>query len=179
MSVLNVLSTTTIADATPVFLIIKTGIYRVIPHQGSTTVQFNDGPVIQLNQDITEGLLLQGGKPGRAGITGATDSATAVYTFGDRGVGLTGDTHSFSVNDYIAIVDSVSVLPSAFESAASSGKKITAATSNTITTDINSSAATSNYTYTGSDVQAYAHRCVKIIAGANGLILEEVQIVGG
>lgn len=179
MSVLNVLSTTTIAGEASGFLIIKTGIYRVIPYQGSTTVQFNDGPAIQLDQNIKEGLLLQGGKSGRAGITGATDSATAVYTFGDRGVGLTGNTHPFSVNDYIAIVDSASVLPAEFESAASSGKIITAATSNTITTDIDSSAATGNYTYTGSGVQAYAHRCAKITAGGNGLIVEEVQIVGG
>lgn len=49
----------------------------------------------------------------------------------------------------------------------------------TITTDINSSAATGNYTYTGSGAQAYAHRCVKITAGAANIVVEEVQIVGG
>ena len=179
MSVLNVLSTTTIAGEASGFLIIKSGIYRVIPYQGSTTVQFNGGPAIQLDQNIKEGLLLQGGKSGRAGITGATDSATAVYTFGDRGVGLTGNTQPFSVGDYIAITDTAGAIPSAFESAAAAGKVITAATGNTITTDIDASAATGNYTYTGSDAQAYAHRCVKITAGGNGLIVEEVQIVGG
>ena len=178
MSVLNVLSTNTISGGSSGYLIIKTGIYRVIPYQGSTTVQFDDGPVIQLDQSIMQGLLLQGGKCGRAGITAATDSATCVYTFGDRGVGLTGNTHPFSVGDYIAVTDAAGVIPSAFESAASAGKVITAATGNTITTDIDASAATGNYTYTGSDAQAYAHRCVKITAGANGIIVEEVQIMG-
>jgi hypothetical protein len=178
MSVLNVLNTTTIAGEGSAFLIIKTGIYRAIPYQGSTTVQFDDGPVIQLDQAIKEGLLLQGGKPGRAGITRATDSATSVYTLGDGGVGLTGNTHPFSTGDYIAVVDSASVLPAAFESAATAGKSITASTGNTITTDINASAATADYDY-ASGAQAYVHRCVKITAGGNGLIIEEVQIVGG
>jgi sulfur relay (sulfurtransferase) DsrF/TusC family protein len=178
MSVLNVLNTTTIAGEGSAFLLIKTGIYRVIPHQGSTTVQFNDGPVIQLDQAIKEGLLLQGGKPGRAGITRATDSATAVYTLGDGNVGLTSGTHPFSAGDYIAIVDAAAVLPAAFESAATAGKSVTSATSTTITTDIDASAATADYAYT-SGSQAYAHRCVKITAGGNGLIIEEVQIVGG
>jgi hypothetical protein len=178
MSVLNVLSTTTIAGETSAFLLIKSGIYRAIPYQGSTTVQFNDGPVIQLDQAIKEGLLLQGGKPGRAGITRATDSATAVYTFGDGGAGLTSGTHPFSTGGYIAIVDADAVLPNAFESAASAGKSITSSTATTITTNIDASAATADYTYT-SGSQAYAHRCVKITAGGNGLIVEEVQIVGG
>jgi sulfur relay (sulfurtransferase) DsrF/TusC family protein len=179
MSVLNVLNTTTIAGEGSAFLLIKTGIYRAIPHQGSTTVQFDDGPVIQLDQAIKEGLLLQGGKPGRAGITRATDSATAVYTLGDGGVGLTGNTHPFAVGDYIETCAPYSgIIGIEFESAAAAGKVITATTSNTITTNIDSSAATADYVYAGGD-QGHVHRCVKITAGANGVIVEEVQIVGG
>ena len=177
MSVLNVLNTNNVTGGTSSYLRVNTGIYRIIPSSGVSTIQFNSGPVITLLQDET--ILLKGANPGRASITAATDSATCVYTFGDRGVGLTGDTHPFSVGDYIAITDDASVIPSAFESAASSGKVITAATGNTITTDIDASAATGNYTYTGSGAQAYAHRCVKITAGANNIVVEEVQIVGG
>jgi hypothetical protein len=173
MSVLNVLSTTTISASSSGYLVVKTGIYRVIP-QGSTTVQFDSGPVIQLDQSIMQGLLLQGGKPGRASITKATDSATAVYTLGEG----TSNTHPFSVGDFIAIVDDSSVLDAAFESAASSGKVITASTSNTITTDVDSSAASGNYTYT-SGAQAVVQRCVKITSGSSGVIVEEVQITGG
>lgn len=178
MSVLKILSTTTIAGAGSEYLRVNTGIYRVIPYQGSTTVQFDNGPVIQLHQDIKQGLLLQGGKPGRAGITRATDSATAVYTLGDGGVGLTGNTHPFVVGDYIAVTDADGVIPAAFESAAAAGKVITATTSNTITTNIDSSAATADYVYAAGP-QGHVQKCIKITAGAIGLIVEEVQIVGG
>jgi len=106
------------------------------------------------------------------------DSATCTYTFGDRGVGLTSGTHPFSTGDYIAIVDSVDVLPSAFESVATAGKVITSSTATTITTDIDASVATADYSYT-SGAQAYAHRCIKITAGAANIFVEEVQIVGG
>jgi hypothetical protein len=116
--------------------------------------------------------------PGKAAITAATDSATAVYTFGDGAVGLTSGTHPFSSGDYIAIVDASAVLPAAFESAATAGKSITSTTATTITTDIDASAATSDYAYT-SGSQAYAHRCVKITAGSANIVVEEVQIVGG
>jgi hypothetical protein len=175
MSVLNVLNTNSIAATQSEYQVVKTGIYRVSATTAST-VQFNGGPVIQLLAG--ESVLLKGVNPGRASITAATDSATAVYTLGDRGVGLTGDTHPFIVGDYISVTDTASVIDAAFESVDTAGKTITAATGNTITTDIDSSAATANYTYT-SGAQAYVHRCVKITAGANAIVVEEVQIVGG
>jgi len=175
MSVLNVLNTNSITASGSEYQIVNTGIYRVTAASAST-VQFNAGPVIQVLAG--ESILLKGANPGRAGITAATDSATAVYTFGDGAVGLTSGTHPFSTGDYIAIVDSASVIDAAFESAASAGKVITASTSTTITTDIDTSAATADYAYT-SGSQAYAHRCIKITAGAADIVVEEVQIVGG
>jgi hypothetical protein len=175
MSVLNVLNTNSISATQSEYQVVNTGIYRVSATSAST-VQFNAGPAIQLLAG--ESVLLKGANPGRAGITVATDSATAVYTFGDGGVGLTSGTHPFSAGDYIAIVDAAAVLPAAFESAATAGKSVTSATSTTITTDIDASAATADYAYT-SGAQAYAHRCVKITAGAANIVVEEVQIVGG
>ena len=175
MSVLNVLNTNSISATQSEYQVVNTGIYRVSATSAST-VQFNGGPVIQLL--VGESILLKGANPGRAAITYATDSATAVYTLGDRGVGLTGDTHPFNVNDYIAVIDASAVIDAAFESADTAGKKITAKTGNTITTDIDSSAATADYAYT-SGAQAYVHRCVKITAGAANIVVEEVQIVGG
>jgi hypothetical protein len=175
MSVLNVLNTNSITATQSEYQIVNTGIYRVSATSAST-VQFNAGPAIQLLAG--ESVLLKGANPGKAAITAATDSATAVYTLGDRGVGLTGDTHPFNVDDYIAVVDAAGVIDAAFESAGTAGKKITAKTGNTITTDINSSAAAADYAYT-SGSQAYVHRCIKITAGSANIVVEEVQIVGG
>ncbi len=175
MSVLNVLNTNSISATQSEYQVVNTGIYRVSATSAST-VQFNGGPAIQLLAG--ESILLKGASPGRAAITAATDSLTAVYTLGDGGVGLTGNTHPFSVDDYIAVVDAAGVIDAAFESAGTVGKKITAATPNTITTDIDSSAAAADYAYT-SGAQAYVHRCIKITAGAANIVVEEVQIVGG
>jgi len=177
MSVLNVLSTNTISGEGSSYLRVNTGIYRVIPSSGVSSIQFNNGPVITLLQGET--ILLKGANPGRAGITRATDSATAVYTLGDGGVGLTGNTHPFVVGDYIETCAPYSgIIGIEFESAASAGKVITATTSNTITTNIDSSAATADYVYAGGD-QGHVHRCIKITAGSNNIVVEEVQIVGG
>ena len=175
MSVLNVLNTNSITASQSEYQIIRTGIYRVSATSAST-VQFNSGPAIRLLAG--ESVLLKGLNPARAAITAATDSATAVYTLGDGGVGLTGNTHPFIVGDYIAVVDSASVIDAAFESADTAGKSITAATSNTITTNINSSAASADYKY-ASGALAYVHKCIKITAGAADIVVEEVQIVGG
>ena len=175
MSVLKVLNTNSITATQSEYQIVNTGIYRVSATTAST-VQFNSGPAIQLL--VGESILLKGSNPGKAAIVAATDSATAVYTLGDGGVGLTGNTHPFSTGDFIAVVDSASVIDAAFESAGTAGKVITASTGNTITTDINSSAAPANYLYAGGS-QAYVHRCIKITAGAANIVVEEVQIVGG
>lgn len=175
MSVLNVLNTNSITATQSEYQLVRTGIYRVTA-SSATTIAFNDGPAIQVLAG--ESLIVKGANPGRAAITAATDSATAVYTLGDGGVGLTGDTHPFISGDYIAVLDPSSVIPAAFESADTAGKKITAATGNTITTDIDSSAATADYAYV-TGAKAYVHRCIKITAGAANIVVEEVQIVGG
>jgi len=174
MTVLNVISTNSIAAAGTEYQLVKTGVYRVSAASAST-VTFGSGPAIQLFAG--QAILLKGASPGRAAITAATDSATAVYTLGDL-VGATTGTHPFSVGDFIAVLDPSSVIAAAFESADTVGKTITAATGNTITTDIDSSAAAADYAYTSGD-RAYVHRCVKITAGSNAITVEEVQIVGG
>ena len=176
MTVINVLSTNAIAADATEYQVVQTGYYRVVATAGDATVSFNDGPAITLIQD--QALLVKGSKPGAAKIVGATDAAAAVYTLGDGGVGLTGNTHPFSVGDYIAVVDSGTIIDNAFESAATAGKKITAATGNTITTDIDSSAASADYAYS-SGAQASVNRCVKIAAAGQAIVVEEIQVVGG
>jgi hypothetical protein len=177
MTVLNVLSTNSITASGSEYQVIQTGFYRVSAASAST-VSFNGGPAIQLyaNQPI----LLKGGAPGRATIVKATDSATAVYTLGTN-LGEIGSTHPFSVGDYIAVEANGEspAMDSAFLSAGTVGKSITAATGTTITTDIDSSAASADYTYAYSGAQALVKRCVKITAGGADIIVEEVQVVGG
>lgn len=131
-----------------------------------------------MNNNTELPFFLQGGKPGRAGISAATDSATSIYTLGCCNSN-TGNTHPFSVGDYIRVVDANNVLPNAFESAAGNGKKITAITSNTITTDIDASAASGDYHCNNTSTQAFVERCIKITSGSNNLVVEEIQIVGG
>ena len=60
-------------------------------------------------------------------------------------------------------------------------KKITAVgTNNMITTDIDSSSASADYTHPdNSTPQAIVQRCVCIEAGTANLVVEEVQVVGG
>jgi len=178
MTVLNVLSTNSITASASEYQVIQTGFYRVSAASAST-VSFNGGPAIQLyaNQPV----LLKGGSPGRATIVKATDSATAVYTLGTN-LGEIGNTHPFSVGDYIAVEANGEspAVNAAFLSAGTVGKSITAATGTTITTDIDSSAAPADYTYAYSGAQALVKRCVKITAGAAAdVIVEEVQVVGG
>ena len=175
MTVLNVLNTNAITASSSEYQAVNTGVFRVTASSAST-VAFNDGPAIQVLAG--ESVLLKATSPGKANITAATDAATAVYTLGDGGVGLTGNTHPFSVGDYIAVVDPGTIVDAAFESAATAGKKITAATSNTITTDIDSSAAAADYAYSAG-TQAYVSRCIKITAGAADINVEEIQVVGG
>jgi hypothetical protein len=174
MSVITILSSNTIAGAATGYQAVQSGVYRIIA-TAATTVSFNDGPVIQVlaNQE----LIVKGGKPGRAVIRSATDSATAVYTLGEQ---IAGDTHPFANGDYIGVVaaNSSPAIGSEFLSAATAGKKITARTGTTITTDINSSAAAADFIASGTG-WAQVVRCVKVTAGTGGIILEEVQIVGG
>ena len=67
--------------------------------------------------------------------------------------------------------------------AASDGKKVTAVTNDTITTDYDSSAASADYALSSSKVAAgtipVIQRAVKLTAGSADVIVEQVQIVGG
>ena len=146
MTVLNVLSTNSIAAAAIIeYQTVQTGYYRVVATAGDATIAFNDGPAITLIQD--QALLLKGARPG-ARIVKATDSATAVYTTGHN-LGEVSNTHPFSVGDFIAVVDDSTspAIDSNFLSAGTVGKKVTAATGSTITTDVDASGASADYTY--------------------------------
>ena len=178
MTVLNVLSTNSIAAADTEYQTVQTGYYRVVATAGDATIAFNDGPAITLIQD--QALLLKGAKPGAARIVKATNAATAVYTLGTN-LGEVGNTHPFSVGDFIAVVDDSTSpgIGSEFLSAGTVGKKITAATGSTITTDVDASAALADYTYAYSGSQALVQRAVKIAVTGQAVTVEEVQVVGG
>ena len=178
MTVLNVLSTNAIAADATEYQVVQTGYYRVVATAGDATVSFNGGPAITLIQD--QALLLKGGKPGQARVVKATDSATAVYTLGTN-LGEVSNTHPFSVGDFIAVEDASTspAIGSEFLSAGTAGKKITAATGSTITTDVDSSAASADYTYAYSGTQALVQRAVKIAVTGQAVVVEEVQVVGG
>ena len=178
MTVLNVLSTNAIAADATEYQVVQTGYYRVVATAGDATVAFNGGPAITLIQD--QALLLRGGKPGQARIVKAVDDSTADYQLGTN-LGELTDTHPFSVGDFIAVEDASTspAIDSNFLSAGTAGKKVTAATGNTISTDIDSSSAPADYTYAYSGPQAIVKRCVKIAATGNAIVVEEVQVVGG
>jgi hypothetical protein len=178
MTVLNVLSTNAIAAAATEYQVVQTGYYRVVATAGDATVSFNGGPAITLIQD--QALLLKGGKPGQARIVKGVDDATADYQLGTN-LGELSNTHPFSVDDFIAVEDASTspAIDAAFLSAGTVGKKVTAATGNTITTDIDSSAASADYTYAYSGPQAVVKRCVSIAATGNAIVVEEIQVVGG
>ncbi|AGN33589.1 hypothetical protein SWYG_00077 [Synechococcus phage S-IOM18] len=178
MTVLNVLSTNSVAADATEYQTVQTGYYRVVATAGDATIAFNDGPAVTLIQD--QALLLKGGKPGAARILKATDSATAVYTLGHN-LGEVANTHPFSVGDFIAVVDDSTspAIGSEFLSAGTVGKKITAITGSTITTDVDSSAASADYTYAYSGSQALVQRAVKIAVTGQAVVVEEVQVVGG
>ena len=177
MTVLNVLSTNSIAADATEYQTVQSGFYRVIATGGDATIAFNDGPAITLIQD--EALLLKGAKPGQARIVKATNAATAVYTLGTN-LGEISDTHPFSVGDFIAVVDDSTspAIGSEFLSAGTVGKKITAATGSTITTDVDASAASAAYTYAYSGSQAIVQRAVKIAVTGQAVVVEEIQKVG-
>ena len=178
MTVLNVLSTNAIAADATEYQVVQTGYYRVVATAGDATVAFNGGPAITLIQD--QALLLRGGKPGQARIVKAVDDSTADYQLGTN-LGEISDTHPFSVGDFIAVEDASTspAIDSNFLSAGTAGKKVTAATGNTISTDIDSSSASADYTYAYSGPQAIVKRCVKVAVTGSAIVLEEIQVVGG
>ena len=184
MTVLNVLSTNAIAANQSEYQTVQTGFYRVSATAAST-VQFGAGPAIQILAG-TSVLLKGNAKPGQAKIVKAVDDATADYVLGTNYPLETTNTHPFSVGDYIAVVDNSTnpAIDSNFLSAGTAGKKVTAVSSNgtTISTDVDSSGASADYTWAHSNTsnnQAIVQRAVKITAGGNAITVEEVQVVGG
>ena len=177
MTVINVLSTNAIAADATEYQVVQTGYYRVVATAGDATVAFNGGPAITLIQD--QALLLRGGKPGQARIIKAVDDSTADYQLGTN-IGELSNTHPFSVGDFIAVEDASTspAIDSNFLSAGTAGKKVTAATGNTISTDIDSSSASADYTYAYSGPQAIVKRCVKVAVTGSAIVLEEIQVVG-
>ena len=174
MTVIKVLSTNSVSVGSE-YQVVETGYYRVIATAGDATVKFNDGPAITILQD--DALLINSGvKPGQARVAKATDSATCVYTLGVN-LGERSDTHPFSSGDFIAVEDDGTspAISSSFLSAGTAGKKITAATGNTITTDVDASAASADYEYAYSGEQAVVKRAVKITVATNTCIVEEIQ----
>ena len=178
MTVLNVLSTNTVAAGASEYQTVQTGYYRVGSTAGAATVSFNGGPAITLVQN--EFILIKGSKPGTAKIVKAVDDSTADYYVGEH-VQDTSANHPFSVGDFIAIVDDSTdpAIDSNFLSAGTVGKKITAiSTNNVLSTDVDSSSASADYTWS-SGSKAKIQRAVKITAATSAVIVEEVQVVGG
>ena len=178
MTVLNVLSTNSVAAGASEYQTVQTGYYRVGSTAGAATVSFNGGPAITLVQN--EFILIKGGKPGQAKIVKGVADATADYYVGEH-VYDTSANHPFSVGDYIAIVDDSTspAINAAFLSAGTAGKKITAIDvhNNILSTDIDSS-STSTYTWS-SGPKARIARAIKITAATSAVIVEEVKVVGG
>ena len=178
MTVLNVLSTNSVAAGASEYQTVQTGYYRVGSTAGAATVSFNGGAAITLVQN--EFILIKGGKPGQAKIVKGVADATADYYVGEH-VYDTSANHPFSVGDYIAIVDDSTspAINAAFLSAGTAGKKITAIDvhNNILSTDIDSS-STSTYTWS-SGPKARIARAIKITAATSAVIVEEVQVVGG
>ena len=178
MTVLNVLSTNSVAAGATEYQTVQTGYYRVGSTAGAATVSFNGGAAITLVQN--EFILIKGGKPGQAKIVKAVDDSTADYFVGEH-LQDSSANHPFSVGDFIAVVDDSTSpgIDSNFLSAGTAGKKITASNfQNMLSTDIDSSSASADYTWSSGN-KALDQRCVKIAAVTSAVIVEEVQVVGG
>ena len=183
MSVLNVLDTTTVSGSGTAYIVVKTRVVRAYDASASS-IQLGAGPAITLAAG--EAILLSCGKSKNVSVHAATNANGSVFSVGGAGVGSgAGGRHTFAVGDYIQTVDGGDTdgFGSDFESAASAGKKVTAVTDLTITTDIDASGAGSAYTLSDADIVANTvpqiQRTVKLTAGSANVIVEQVQIVGG
>ena len=183
MSVLNVLDTTTVSGSGTAYIVVKTGVVRAYAASASS-IQFDDGPAVTLAAG--EAILLHTGKSKNIGVHAATNANGSVFSVGGAGSGSgAGGRHTFAVGDFIQTVDGgdTNGFGTDFESAASAGKKVTAVTDGTITTDIDASGAGSAYTISDDDVIANTvpmlQRTVKLTAGSADVIVEQVQVVGG
>ena len=179
MSVLNVIDTQTVSGSGTSYIVVKSGVLRCVATSASS-ISIDGGPAITLVAN--EALLVSCGKAKNAKIAAATDAAAMVVTAeGYSG----GGRHPFSVGDFIQTVDGGDTdgFTSDFETAASAGKKVTAVTGSTITTDYDSSAASADYALSAADATAgnipQIQRSVKLVAGSANVVVEQVQIVGG
>ena len=180
MSVLNVLDTQTVSASGTAYIVVKSGVVRAYAAAASS-IQFDAGPAVTLAAG--EAILLSIGKPKSSRIKAATDAAAMVVTVDHGGT----PAHSFAVGDYITTVDGGDTdgFTSDFVSAAADGKKVTAVSDTTITTDYDASGASADYAVSDADVIAgtipQIQRVVKLTAGSGsgGVVVEQVQIVGG
>ena len=177
MSVLNVLDTQTISGSGTGYIVVKSGVVRAYAASASS-IQFDAGPAITLAAG--EAILLSVGKSKSSTISAATDAATMVVTVDGGGT----PAHRFVVGDYIATsANGDTAFTSDFVSAAGGGKKVTAVTNTTITTDYDSSAASGDYALSSAKIAAgtipVIQRAVKLTAGSADVVVEQVQVVGG
>jgi hypothetical protein len=177
MSVLNVLDTQTISGSGTGYIVVKSGVVRAYAASASS-IQFDAGPAITLAAG--EAILLSVGKSKSGTISAATDAATMVVTVDGGGT----PAHRFVVGDYIATsANGDTAFTSDFVSAAGGGKKVTAVTNTTITTDYDSSAASGDYALSSAKTAAgtipVIQRAVKLTAGSADVVVEQVQVVGG
>jgi len=179
---LNVLDTTTVTASGSAYIAVKTGTIRCTATAAST-LQINDGPVIQLPAISAGDTNLHVGTVKGSSIRSATNVDGSVIT-----VNVDGRTpaHPFEVGDYIQTVDGgdTANFGTDFESAAATGKKVTAVSNTTITTDIDASGAAGAYTLAAAQENALLipriTRVVKLTAGSGAdVIVEQVQVVGG
>ena len=179
MSVLNVIDTQTVSGSGTSYIVVKSGVLRCYAASAST-IAIDGGPAITLAAG--EALLVSCGKVKTAKIAAATNADPMVVTAeGFSG----GGRHTFSVGDFVQTNDGgdTNGFTSDFVSAAASGKKVTAVTGSTITTDYDASGAGSAYTLSAADATAgtvpVIQRVAKLVAGSNAVVVEQVQIVGG
>ena len=144
----------------------------------ASSIQVNAGPAITLAAGVPE--LISCGKPANARIASATGADPQVITVESGGT----PGHKFVTGDYISTQNGGdTTYTSDFVSAVASGKVVASTTDGTITTDIDSSGASGNYS--NADAQLILgqtpliNRAVKLTAGAANVIVEQVQVVGG
>ena len=129
---IKVLDTQTVSAGATAYIIVKTGIIRCTCATAST-IAIDDGPAIQLPGLGAGATELSVGHPKKSRLNAATDAATMVVTVDGGGT----PAHNFAVGDFVATVNGGDTnFAAAFVSAASAGKKVTAVTNTTITTDI-------------------------------------------
>ncbi|AFK66270.1 hypothetical protein SWPG_00017 [Synechococcus phage S-CBM2] len=173
---INVLDTTSISGNSSAYIVVKTGIIRVTATT-ATTLQIDGGPAIQIPAIEAGSTELYVGHPKKARLQAATDAAAMVVTVLNGGT----PAHKFAVDDYVATINGGdSNFAAAFVSAASAGKKVTAISNTTITTDIDSSAATADYAVASAEIAGNTvpeiQRCVKLTTGsAGGVVVEQIQ----